>query len=235
MKFQVAKAYIKELINHFWHKEVIANDKQHLQQLITREVKIKGEKCSLNHINVCNINDMRKLFEHSDFNGDISQWDTSNVKTMASMFFCSKFNGDISSWNVSKVEDMEHMFHGSQFNKDISKWDITNVKDMTHMFASSKFNKDISKWDVSSVLIMDYMFFRSNFKKDLLVWKPYKLEYAKSMFRECKALVPYWADYDNAETRSKAIDSYLLSKELSDELNNELNVSETNKKKKPKL
>lgn len=228
MKFKIVKKYLKELFNQFWNKEIIANDKQHLLQLIKREIHINGEECSLNHINVSKINDMGRLFEHSEFNGDISKWDTSNVKTMASMFFCSKFNGDISNWNVSKVEDMEQMFHGAKFNKDISKWDITNVKDMNHMFASSEFNQDISIWDVSNVLIMDYMFSKSNFKKDLLAWKPYKLGYKTGMFRECKSSIPYWINYDNSNTRNKAIDAYHLNKELNDELN----VIETPQKKK---
>jgi len=222
--------YIHGLINQIINKEIIAKDESHLRELIRKEIKYKGLNCNLNHINVSKITNMNKLFEKQEFNGDISQWDVSNVKSMAHMFFCSKFNGDISNWNISKVEDMEHMFHGAIFNKDISKWDISNVKDMSFMFASSHFKKDISSWNVSNALIMEYMFYQSNFKKDLSNWRPYHLQYANKIFEGCDAPIPYWVNYDNATTRSKAIDSYLLSEDLDNEL--DIKVSKSNKKLK---
>ena len=41
---------------------------------------------------------MYGMFEKSQFNGDISNWDVSNVTNMSEMFYLSKFNGDISKW-----------------------------------------------------------------------------------------------------------------------------------------
>ena len=38
------------------------------------------------------------------------------------MFEGSQFNGDISNWNVSNVGWMDGMFYNSNFNGDISKW-----------------------------------------------------------------------------------------------------------------
>jgi surface protein len=72
---------------------------------------------------------MSRVFEESQFNGDISKWDMSKVTDMKEMFWSSKFNGDISKWDVSKVTDMKEMFYNSKFNGDISKWDVSRVID----------------------------------------------------------------------------------------------------------
>jgi surface protein len=50
---------------------------------------------------------MGNLFKNSEFNGDISNWNTGNVADMSEMFMYSKFNGDISKWDTSNVTDME--------------------------------------------------------------------------------------------------------------------------------
>ena len=43
-----------------------------------------------------NVKDMSYLFENTDFNGDISNWNASNVEDMQFMFReCKSFNGDI--------------------------------------------------------------------------------------------------------------------------------------------
>jgi hypothetical protein len=39
---------------------------------------------------------MAGMFEHSKFDGDLSNWDVSNVTNMKEMFCESKFTGDIS-------------------------------------------------------------------------------------------------------------------------------------------
>ena len=81
---------------------------------------------------------MKKMFENSKFNGDISRWDVSKVKDMSSMFFNSKFNNNISKWNVSGVRDMISMFTHSIFNKDISNWDVSKVIYYNGIFIDSK-------------------------------------------------------------------------------------------------
>ena len=134
------------------------NTKDELTKIIKQKIESEGNECDLNDIDTSNITDMSWLFEHSDFNGDISKWDVSNVENMRYMFTYSNFNGDISKWNVSNVKNMSNMFSDSKFSGDISNWDVSNVKSMDSMFAKSKFNGDISKWNVSNVIHKLYIF-----------------------------------------------------------------------------
>ena len=85
-------------------------DKNELMSIIKERMKINGDDCDLNDIDVSQINDMSWLFSGSGFNGNISEWDVSNVKDMNHMFNYSVFNGDISRWDVSSVNDMSYMF-----------------------------------------------------------------------------------------------------------------------------
>jgi hypothetical protein len=163
-------AFLKSFAYNKKMKTIKARDTEHLKDLISREIWKSGVSCSLNHIDVSNVDDMKDLFRYVTFNGDVSQWDVSNVKDMSSMFYSSQFNGDIGKWDVSNVKDMKFMFLGSQFNGDISQWNISNVTQMTCMFFASQFNRDLSQWDVSKVESLNYMFCHSQFQGDLRSW-----------------------------------------------------------------
>lgn len=110
----------------------------------------------------------------TNFNGDISKWDTSHVKNMANMFRnASSFNQNLANWNTSRVTSMVGMFtEASLFNQDISNWDTSHVTNMTNMFRdASSFNSNIGDWDVSKVKIMNYMFWgASSFNQNLSHW-----------------------------------------------------------------
>ena len=108
--------------------------KDELRQMINDEISKNGNECSLNYIDVSEITDMSRMFAHSEFNGDISNWDVSNVTNMESMFYNSTFNGDLSNWDVSNCEFMNMMFKKSVFNQDISKWDVSRVKNFRGIF-----------------------------------------------------------------------------------------------------
>ena len=115
--------------------------KKELQELLKELIKERGMDGDFNDIDTSQIDDMSSLFESSrlfdtsDFNGDISEWNTSNVENMEKMFYdCKKFNQDISKWDVSNVKWMDYMFSGSGFNKDISKWKTTSIKSVHGIF-----------------------------------------------------------------------------------------------------
>ena len=110
--------------------------KDELKDIIKRRIESEGNECDLNDIDTSNITDMSKLFEGSEFNGNISKWDVSNVINMKHMFTHSKFNGDISNWDVSNVTNIAIMFCDSVFNQDISKWNVSNVTNNTDIFYS---------------------------------------------------------------------------------------------------
>ena len=159
---------------------------------------------NLNWINTSEITNMSYIFADSNFNGDISKWDTGNVLTMEHMFRYSNFNGDISKWDISNVKDMSSMFINSNFNRDISKWDVSNVKDMLHMFTNSKFNGDISKWNVSNVKDMSAIFRGSNFNGDISKWDVSNVENMSEMFTDSKfnGDISQWKVYSLIRTQN---------------------------------
>ena len=157
-----------------------------LVDIIKYQTKINGNECSLNHIDVSNIENMAYVFNNANkkFNGDISQWDVSKVKDMSAMFMETYFNGDISDWNVSNVEEMSWMFQDSKFNGDISDWDVSNVRAMTEMFERSDFNQPIGKWNPSKLTEATFMFAESKFNQDISRWDLFNCK-TTGMFLGC--------------------------------------------------
>ena len=135
------------------HNTIIVTD-ENIHKIISSEIRKYGRYVDLNHINVSQVTNMCGLFFRSEFNGNISNWDTSNVKDMKTLFYGSEFNGDISNWDVSNVTNMRSIFGYSIFNRDISRWDVSSVENMSNMFVASEFNGDISDWKLSPNLFI---------------------------------------------------------------------------------
>jgi len=141
--------------------------KEELLIFIKAEIKKNGNEFDLNHIDVSLVNNFSFLFAHTEFNGDISNWNTSRAENMQGLFYNSKFNGDISKWDVSSVTTMRHMFAKSIFNEDISRWDVSGVAKMEDMFRDSGFEGDISKWDTRFLSCDKNIFLNSKLSKNI--------------------------------------------------------------------
>jgi len=118
------------------------------------------------------------FYVSSEFQLDLSTFNTSNVTNMSSMFRNFSVNGnvktlDLSSWDVSSVTDMSSMFAFysgamSEINKsmsiNLSNWDTSNVIDMSSLFGGCFLNvrdakiEGLSNWDISKVTDMSHMF-----------------------------------------------------------------------------
>ena len=87
---------------------------------------------------------------------------TSSVTNMSGMFNgCTNFNANISSWNTGNVTNMATMFQeANTFNIDISEWDTSDVTDMSNMFSGSApaFNKNIRYWVIRESTVLSNMF-----------------------------------------------------------------------------
>ena len=138
------KIQMKSLTHYIQEKLIIKKNKykyfpktkQELKAIIKKRIEKEGNEVDLNDIDVSKITDMSDLFVGTDFNGGISNWNTSNVTDMSFMFYdCESFNQDIYQWDVSNVTDMYGVFSGCKsFNQDISTWDVSNVKFLYDIF-----------------------------------------------------------------------------------------------------
>jgi surface protein len=103
----------------------------------------------------------------TNFNSNISGWDTTNVIDMSSMFNSAiEFNQNIGNWNTSNVTTMSQMFKSaSKFNQPIGTWNTSKVTSTYQMFEFAiSFNQSMSYdslnnyWNTSNITNMAYMF-----------------------------------------------------------------------------
>lgn len=89
-----------------WLNYYVARNKTDL----TNKIFLEGFPA--NRIITSKVTTLYRLFENkTEFNQDISSWDTSNVITMYSMFnWATSFNQDLTSWNVIKIKTEPYNF-----------------------------------------------------------------------------------------------------------------------------
>ena len=126
----------------------------------------------------------------TNFNSNISNWDTLNVTNMYRMFqSATNFNKPINTsgnyWNTTNVTNIASMFESSSyFNQPIGDWNVSNVTDISFIFyRASKFNQPIGNWDVSKVTSMNSTF-RENyvFNQSIGDWNTELVTLMNSMF-----------------------------------------------------
>jgi surface protein len=159
----------------------------HTYEAVDRALLIKrrDEGADLSCVCTSLVTDMSTMFQGSEFNHAIGNWDVSNVKNMSQMFSGARnFNQPIEKWNVCNVTNMIGMFSGARsFNQSIGSWDVGKVKLMNWMFAGAgQFNQPIGGWDVSNVIQMGSMFASSGFNQPIGDWNVSNVEYFGSMF-----------------------------------------------------
>jgi surface protein len=133
----------------------------------------------------------------SNFNSDISGWDTTNVISMNSTFTAAGvFNQPLGTWNTSNVTDMNGLFaFASSFNHPIGTWNTSNVTNMQYVFYyATAFNQNISYdsnnnyWNTSNVENMYQMFFGATaFNQPIGTWNTGNVRAMNTMFQNATA------------------------------------------------
>jgi len=105
-----------------------------------------------------NVVDMSSLFEGTNGDWDLSNWQVGRVQNFARMFANNpEFVGDsITGWNgdTARAEDLSSMFDNcTSFQGNVSFFDTGRVRNMNAMFRGAEnFNSDISGWGKMVVL-----------------------------------------------------------------------------------
>lgn len=184
-KTQIKKALKFKLMNK---EKIIAKDKDHLKFLILNENYLSGMECDLNHIDISNVKEISLLFQNSQFNGNISDWNVSNVESMLSMFFNSEFNEDISRWDVSNVKSMSLLFSSSKFNKNLSSWKPLNLIKNNEIFKDSKIEKEGNTpyWAEVDIAFLPQAIKAYHLNKKITHQLPNKNDLKKKLFPQLK-------------------------------------------------
>ncbi len=119
-----------------------------------------------------NITELDGAFKGAtDFNQDISGWNTTNITSMKNLFNgATSFNQDLSNWNVENVTDMSGMFNGaSAFNSDLSEWCVSSLNEQSNFSTdSSLISEQIPSWGTCNNYI-DFYFNTTSLTAPLVI------------------------------------------------------------------
>jgi surface protein len=139
---------------------------------------------------------------NSQFNQDISAWNTSKVTNIATMFLgATNFNNGMGAgvggslpWDTSAVTNMAGMFSGaSNFNQSINYWDTSKVVSFESMFQDAiRFNNGSSSSSVSRMVwrtntgvtttMLNMFYNASAFNQDISGWDTSQVINMSNMF-----------------------------------------------------
>jgi len=189
----------------------------------------------LGNLDTANVESIDYIFLHSEFNGDLSGWDTSKLRTMHGAFeSAAQFTGEsIVEWDVSNVVDFSEAFKdASNFNADLSKWRICTTRDdsnffdavqMAYMFQGVRdfTGTSIENWNVRNVVNMSYMFAGSEaFNANLSRWDVSRVIDFSSMFRRTESFegvgVDVWTTSSAWNMREMFAETSRFNADLSD-------------------
>ena len=141
--------------------------------------------------NVSGITTFASMFTQSNFNGNITTWNTASATNMSSMFQTnSAFNQNIGSWNVGNVTNFSSMFqNASAFRTNLNSWNVSNATNMSSMFQGIQlYNESLSSWDVSKVTSFVSMFNDARaFNQNISSWNTSQATNMSSMFSNARA------------------------------------------------
>lgn len=90
--------------------------------------------------------------------GNLSNWVLSTVVSvyMRDVFAnASNFNSDLSGWNTSKVTNIRGLFIGAtSFDSNLGSWDVSEITDFINVFANTAPKYSVEDWDVSNATTM---------------------------------------------------------------------------------
>ncbi|MEO1484562.1 MAG: BspA family leucine-rich repeat surface protein [Bacteroidota bacterium] len=126
------------------------------------------------------VENMSAMFRFaSNFDGDLSGWNTVNITNMSEMFLnATSFNGNIGNWDTQNVNNMSFMFQGAtDFNQDLSNWNTQNLEDTEKMFfGATSFDQNLGSWNIESLVDATGMFnglsglSDDNYRSTLIGW-----------------------------------------------------------------
>ena len=112
------------------------------------------------------ITSLGRMFAYStNFDADLSDWDTSAIINMQMMFRATKFNNKgspgINNWNTANVTQIDYLFmDNATFNQPIGNWNTAKVTTIAHTFYNAKaFNQDIGAWNLGACVTFAFAFY----------------------------------------------------------------------------